>query len=105
MDDYYDRVNLSCSVTVKEKTSAYMVNIPAFNIHFYVKNRQEIEKSAHESLVSFFNYWIHKRNPGNFFQHLSNLGFSFKTGVSKVAEPTTNYARTTQVVIDRLIFS
>lgn len=106
LDNNYSYVHLNLSAKVQEKTSSYLVYLPAFHIHFYTKNKQDIEKSAHESLVSFFNFWIHQKNVDHFHQHLSALGFTYQNKeVYHVAEPTVPYGNTTQVMIDRLILS
>lgn len=107
LDDNNNRVNLSFSARVNKKTSAYAIDIPAFHMHFYVQDKHEIEKSAHESMVSFFNYWLNHQKQGNFLRHMSALGFSVKHNhLGKVAEPVGGYSsHALQVVIDRITFS
>lgn len=106
LDNNYSQANLNIFLKITNTSSAYLVNIPAFNIHFYVKDKQEIEKSTLESMESFFNFWIHKRPAGEFMQHMSALGFNLKSETfQKVAEPSAHYSSTTRVSIDRIIFS
>lgn len=106
LNDSYSRATVNLHAKVNQKSSAYLVHLPAFNIHFYVKNRQDIEESAHESLVSFFRFWIHQKNFDAFSEHMSALGFTYKPGpMGKAAESAINYSGTTHVLIDRLILS
>jgi len=77
MDD--KKVITNFSLKIDKMEDAYLVHIPAFNIHFYTKTEDEIEKSAHESLVSFFKYWIKEQGIDKLHSHMLSLGFSIKS--------------------------
>lgn len=81
-----DRVSLNFSMYVKKMEDAYLVNIPAYNIHFYTKTEKEIEKSAHESLNSFLNYWYRNQGFEKFLKHMLNLGFTLQSTVKNVTQ-------------------
>lgn len=73
-----NQIEANFSLDIDEKEDVCLVSFPAFRIHFYTKTRAEIDKSAHESLVSFFNYWMNEEK-SDFINHMLELGFTVKS--------------------------
>jgi len=67
------------SLKIDKLESAFLVHIPAYNIHFYTTKEDEMEQSAHESLVSFFRYRIKEQGMDKFLSHMLSLGFTIKS--------------------------
>lgn len=75
-----NKITSSFSLEYKKVEGTYIVRIPSFDIHFYTKSKNQIEKSAHDSMSSFFNYWRNIQGEFEFFNHMLELGFRVKSG-------------------------
>ncbi len=86
------KIEISFIRNVEKKENAYSAEIPSLNIFFYTKTKKEIEESTHESIESFFNYWLKEKGDRAFLDHMLNLGFDLKPCCPKVkpklAKPT-----------------
>lgn len=74
-----DKIMVNFLMRVKKVKDEYFVTIPAYNINFYAKSEDEIKSNAHESLISFFKYWMKINGIDKFHQHMLDLGFTIKT--------------------------
>jgi hypothetical protein len=81
MDD--NKISTSISMKINKLENSYLVHIPSFNIHFYTKYENEIDDSAHESLVSFFNYWLKEQGIDKLHSQMLSLGFTIKNATFK----------------------
>ena len=78
---------ITFSMDIKELSNSFMVNIPAFNIHFTTPDKSKIEKLALRSFSSFFNFWLENKGEKELIKHMIDLGFT----VSKKQKIASGY--------------
>lgn len=71
-------LHLHLSIYRNKIEDVNLIMIPSLNIHAYTKakDKESILKKIHESLESFFQFWLKKEDETNFLKHMLSLGFS-----------------------------
>ena len=83
------RVSVNYTLNLDELEDSVFVNLPGFNISFYVENEDQVAKQAKISLNSFFGYWLIKMGRDEFFRHMLELGFTIKSRGAKGVKRVT----------------
>ncbi len=69
------KISLAYTLNVKQESFGYSAHIPAFDIFYYTKTKEEAKSTAKDSIKSFFDFWLNHEGWESCVNQLSKLGF------------------------------
>jgi hypothetical protein len=79
-----DNIKTDIAVTIESVGDDFLVEVPAFNITIFTKDKKNINESIKESIHSFFDYRLKKQGFDKFLGTMLQLGFSIKNQTSPI---------------------